>query len=372
MSFSRSDLTGYLRVNSKFASHLIPLLRPDDMVWVHDYHLIPIAELLRGAGFEGRIGFFLHTPLPSQELLTTLPCHADTIRSLCAYDVVGFQTERDLKSFYDYIRYEAHGTVSGDNMVLAYGRTLKAAAYPIGIDTENVVRMAETAMRSNTLLRLRSSIGARSLLIGVDWLDYSKGLIERFEAFGRLLRNYPQNRNRATFLQVAPPTRTDIPEYNEIRRKLEETAGHINGQFAEFDWAPIRYLNKGVARRTLSGFFRLADVGLVTPLRDGMNLVAKEFVAAQDPDDPGVLVLSRFAGAAQQLHEAVLVNPFDVDEMAQAMQIALDMSQDERKERWRALMDNVSNHDISAWRREFLADLRGGTAGAATETATAG
>jgi trehalose 6-phosphate synthase len=365
MSFKRSDLTGYLRVNSKFVSHLIPLLLPDDTVWVHDYHLIPIAELLRGAGFEGRIGFFLHTPLPPYELLVTLPCHADIVRSLCAYDVIGFQTERDLQAFRDYIALEANGKFAPDGTIEAYGRRLKAAAYPIGIDTDNVVRMAQTAARSNTLLRLRQSIGARVLLIGVDRLDYSKGLVERFEAFGRLLRTYPQNRNRATFLQIAPPTRADIPEYNDIRRKLEETAGHVNGQYAEFDWAPIRYLNRGVQRRTLTGFFRLAQVGLVTPMRDGMNLVAKEYVASQDPDDPGVLVLSRFAGAAQQLTEALLVNPFDVDDMAQAMQTALDMPLDERVRRWRALMDNVTKHDVGAWRRAFLADLRVDAAAAA-------
>jgi trehalose 6-phosphate synthase len=359
MAYNRSDLAGYLRVNSKFASHLIPMLEPDDLVWVHDYHLIPMAELLRGAGFNGRIGFFLHTPLPSYELLVTLPCHADIMRSLCAYDVVGFQTERDLQAFRNYIVLESGGSVAADGTVAAYGRTLKAAAYPIGIDTDNVVRMATTAIRSNSLLRLRRSIAERTLLIGVDRLDYSKGLVERFEAFGRLLRDYPQNRNRATFLQIAPPTRSGIPEYDEIRRKLEETSGHINGQFAEFDWAPIRYLNKSVQRRTLTGFFRLAQVGLVTPLRDGMNLVAKEYVAAQDPDDPGVLVLSRFAGAAQQLKEALLVNPFDIDDMAQAMQIALDMPLDERKRRWQTLMANVTEHDIGAWRRAFLGDLRG-------------
>jgi len=358
MAFDRRDLTGYLRVNGKFAGHLLPLLQPDDIVWVHDYHLIPIAELLRGAGFAGRIGFFLHTPLPSYDLLVSLPCHADIMRSLCAYDVVGFQTERDLHAFREYITLQAGGSIAADGTVDAYGRRLKAAVYPIGIDTEEVVRMAQAAMRSNTLLRLRRSLAERALLIGVDRLDYSKGLIERFEAFERLLRNYPQNRNRATFLQIAPPTRTDIPEYNEIRRKLEETAGRINGRYAEFDWAPIRYLNKGVQRRSLTGFFRLAQVGLVTPLRDGMNLVAKEYVAAQDPEDPGVLVLSRFAGAAQQLSEALLVNPFDVDEMAEAMQIALDMPLAERKRRWQALMENVSTHDIAAWRRAFLADLR--------------
>ena len=364
MAYNRSDLTGYLRVNGKFVGHLIPLLEPDDMVWVHDYHLIPIAELLRGAGFEGRIGFFLHTPLPSYDLLISLPCHADIVRSLCAYDVVGFQTERDLHAFREYIELQGGGSVASDGTVEAYGRRLKAAVYPIGIDTENVARMAQAAMRSNSLLRLRRSIAERTLLIGVDRLDYSKGLIERFEAFERLLRNYPQNRNRATFLQIAPPTRSDIPEYNEIRRKLEETSGHINGQYAEFDWSPIRYLNKGVQRRTLAGFFRLAQVGLVTPLRDGMNLVAKEYIAAQDPEDPGVLVLSRFAGAAQQLTEALLVNPFDIDDMAQAMQIALDMPLDERKRRWRILMDNVTTHDISAWRKDYLADLQG-DAGAA-------
>lgn len=254
IAYSRSDLTGYLRVNGKFASNLIPLLKPDDMVWVHDYHLIPMAELLRGAGFEGRIGFFLHTPLPSYDLLITLPCHANIVRSLCAYDVVGFQTPRDLQAFRDYVVLEAGGRVFEDGTIEAYGRTLKAAAYPIGIDTENVERMARTAMRSNAIQNLRRSIGERNLLIGVDRLDYSKGLVERFEAFAQLLKNYPENRNRAIFLQVAPPTRADIPEYNEIRRELEEAAGHINGQYAEFDWAPIRYLNKGVQRRTLTGF----------------------------------------------------------------------------------------------------------------------
>jgi trehalose 6-phosphate synthase len=198
----------------------------------------------------------------------------------------------------------------------------------------------------------------RSLIIGVDRLDYSKGLVARFQAFGELIETYPETRGRVTFMQIAPPTRSEVPEYTEIRRTLETLTGHINGRFAEFDWTPVRYLNKSFAQRPLTGFFRASRIGLVTPLRDGMNLVAKEYVASQNPEDPGVLVLSTFAGAAKELGgSAVIVNPFDIEGMAEQMKGALDMALPERKERWAAMMRIVSRQTIAAWRESFLRRL---------------
>ena len=357
-SFTRRDYAGYLRVNSLFASKLAPLLEPDDLVWVQDYHLIPMGEAIKRAGFAGRLGFFLHTPFPACEVLRALPSHEDLVRSLCAYDVVGFQSQRDATSFYGYIKAEAGGTVADDGTVTAFGRTLRAAAFPIGVDTENVARMAEGGQRAPQTVRMQESLGDKQLIIGVDRLDYSKGLVHRFAAFERLLEAYPENRGRAVFMQVAPPTRTDVPEYAEIRRELEEAAGRINGRFADIDWVPIRYLNRNVSRRALTGFFRIARIALVTPLRDGMNLVAKEFIASQSAKDPGVLILSEFAGAAEQLTESLLVNPYDIDEMAEAMQRAINMDLAERQDRWQALFKTLRDTDVSIWRSNFINALR--------------
>ena len=195
------------------------------------------------------------------------------------------------------------------------------------------------------------------LIIGVDRLDYSKGLVSRLEAFEHLLHNYPANRGRVTLLQIAPPSRVQVPEYVEIRNEIEHAAGRINGSFAEFDWTPIRYLNKGFSRQALTGFYRLSRIGLVTPLRDGMNLVAKEFVASQDERDPGVLVLSRFAGAARGLDGALIVNPYDVEGVAEALQVALAMQLEERQERWRTMFEQVKRHDVHHWREDFLTRL---------------
>ncbi len=195
------------------------------------------------------------------------------------------------------------------------------------------------------------------MVIGVDRLDYTKGLVERLQAFEQMLETYPAMRGTVTMLQVAPPSRGEVPEYADIRRALETTAGHINGRFAEFDWVPIRYLNKPFSRRALSGLLRGSRVGLVTPLRDGMNLVAKEYVAAQDADDPGVLVLSQFAGAAHQLDAALIVNPYDMNAVAEALHLGLSMPVEERRERWSEMMDGLRSDDVTAWRNRFLGAL---------------
>jgi len=357
LHFDPDFFDGYRRVNRQFAHQLLPLLKPKDVIWVHDFHLAVMGEELRRAGVAHPLGFFLHIPFPSLEVFSALPRYEEIGRALAAYDVVGFQTESDLRAFHDYVRLDAGGKVHRNGIVELFGRRLYARAFPIGIDTEDVARLARASGRSLQARRLVDSLSDRRLIIGVDRLDYSKGLVKRFRAFEKLLEAYPANRGNVTLLQIAPPTRSDVHEYSEIRQALETQAGHINGRYADFDWSPIRYLNKGFARSTLMGFFRNSQVGLVTPLRDGMNLVAKEFVAAQPPEDPGVLVLSRFAGAARELDGALIVNPYDIAGVAEALQTALEMPLAERIERWTTMYDAVIRNDVSAWREDFLGVL---------------
>jgi trehalose 6-phosphate synthase len=234
---------------------------------------------------------------------------------------------------------------------------LKAQEFPIGIDADDFAAMATSAEAVRASQRLSRSLLGRRLIIGVDRLDYTKGITERLRAFECLLQNYPRQRGQVTFVQISAPSREDVPEYLELRHQVEATSGRINGIFSEFDWMPLRYLNRGFARRTLAGFFRLSRIGLVTPLRDGMNLVAKEYVAAQAEEDPGVLVLSRFAGAADDLDGAVIVNPYDIEAVAEAMHLGLIMPLDERQERWRRLFAQVREHDVAHWRRNFVKAL---------------
>ena len=364
VEFSRRNLNGYLRVNRRFAAALAPLLQPRDLVWVQDYHLIPLGEELRRCGQRQPIGFFLHTPFPAADLLRVLPNHADLARMLCAYDLIGFQTATDLHAFRDYLLRWAKAADLGHGRLQAFGRRLRAAVFPIGIDVGAIAAQATAADDGRHMRRLRQSIGDRALMIGVDRLDYSKGLVARFQAYSHLLDAYPETRHRILFMQIAPPSRTQVPEYREIRQKLETAAGAINGRYAEFDWTPLRYMNKSFNHRVLTGFFRASRIGLVTPFRDGMNLVAKEYVASQHPADPGVLVLSCFAGAAQELDRAQIVNPYDIEGMAQAIRNGLDMPLGERQERWRDMMAVLEKNDITAWRERFLAALTEVGAGA--------
>ena len=355
--FDPQQYQGYRRVNTRFAKALSPLLRMDDIVWVHDYHLIPFAEELRKQGADHKMGFFLHTPLPALEILLALPRHEALMRALASYDLVGFQTVNDLSAFYDYVVLEAGGKVLDDNVVEVFGRTLRAKVFAIGIDTEDVAALARKSVGTPQAKRLKATIGDRNLIVGVDRLDYSKGLVQRFHAFERMLERNADLADKVTLLQIAPPSRPDVMGYTEIRQELETAAGHINGRFADFDWVPIRYLNKSFDRSELTCFFRASSVGLVTPLRDGMNLVAKEFVASQDEADPGVLVLSRFAGAAHEMTEALIVNPYDDDEVSTAMAQAIVMPLKERRERWRRMMTHLQTHDIHGWRADFLDTL---------------
>ncbi len=352
--YDRREFDEYRRVNALFARKLAPLLKPDDVIWVHDYHLIPMASELRRAGVTQPIGFFLHVPFPDVEVLRVLPVYQQLLRALCSYDVVGFHTQRDLRSFREAITEREIGSERADRRGSRPGTPMVADVFPIGLDVDDCQHQAQETGEQENVQRMVRHLHGRDLIIGVDRLDYSKGLEERFNAYERLLENYPANRNHVSYIQIAPTTRSGIRQYTEIRETLEQQAGRINGRFADIDWVPIRYLNRAFDRPTLMAFFREASVGLVTPVRDGMNLVAKEFIAAQDPDDPGVLVLSRLAGAADELTGAVLVNPYDIDGVADGIHTALSMSREERVSRHADMLRMLRENDITAWRTRFM------------------
>jgi trehalose 6-phosphate synthase len=356
--YGRERWATYRRVNELFAERLAPALEPDDIVWIHDYHMIPLGSALRRRRVDNPIGFFLHIPFPAPEVLATLPVHEALVRALFAYDLVGFQTEKDLQAFRDYVEREADGWTGDDGTLHAYGTSVRAGSFPISIDTRPVAARAARATSTRQAARLRDSLSDRRLVIGVDRLDYTKGLVHRFDAVERLLEGNPQHRRSVVVLQIAQPSREDVSEYQRIRAELDARIGRINGRFGEADHLPLRYINRSFRQETLFGFYRASRVGLVTPLRDGMNLVAKEFVASQDPDDPGVLVLSRFAGAARELDAALIVNPFDVDQITDALDRALAMPVEERRARYETMMAQLDTHDVHAWRDAFLDALQ--------------
>jgi trehalose 6-phosphate synthase len=360
--YDRSFAGGYERVNERFAETVSPLIEPDDLVWIHDYHLIPLGAQLRERGIRNRLGFFLHIPFPPSRLMVSLPFHEGLVLSMLAYDVIGFQTEEWLESFQNYIERELGGHCEPDGTIHVGDRSVHAAAYPIGIDYKEFHAAASSPRSAAAHDRLMKSADGRHTIIGVDRLDYSKGLSERFAGYRRFLDEHEECRGRVFLLQIAPPSRGEVATYEIIREQLDELSGRLNGEFAEVDWVPIRYVNQGYAREDLAGFYRAAKIALITPLRDGMNLVAKEYVAAQDPEDPGVLILSRFAGAALQLKDALLVNPYSADEISEAIHMAIQMPKEERIRRWRVLNESVEREDVVAWRHAFVSALEGAKA----------
>jgi trehalose 6-phosphate synthase len=357
LEFDREDFEAYLDVNRTYAKALIALLKPTDLIWVHDYHLIPLGMALRALGVKNRIGFFLHVPFVPASLFAVLPPSETLLRMICTYDVVGFQARQHLHDFEDCLLTFLNVAHHPGQPIVMDGRSVVIAAMPIGIDTRAFARQAKKAAQGRAAHRLDESMQGRALMIGVDRLDYSKGLPNRFEAFGRLLDRFPEHRLKVTYLQVAARSREDVTEYQRLKRELDRLAGEINGRHAEFDWIPLRYMTRAVARSSLAGFYRQARVGLVTPLRDGMNLVAKEYIAAQDPEDPGVLVLSRFAGAAEEMTEAIVINPHDPDEISEAMHQALIMPLDERKARYEKLFEKICQTTAATYCRDFIAAL---------------
>ena len=355
--YERSYGEGYERVNRRFAEVLAPLIQPDDVIWIHDYHMIPLAMYLRRQGLTNRMGFFLHTPWPARQLLVTLPHHRRLVESLFHFDLVGFHTHEWCDLFVDYVVTERQGELFGHGGLECFGRRLQTGVFPIGIDVEGFLSARNSTLGTRTYDRMAASAAFRSMIVGVDRLDYSKGLEERLLGFEQFLQDNPSMRGEVFLLQVTPISRDDVDSYQDIRARLDAMAGRVNGAFADMDWQPIRYLNRTYRRDQLAGIYRAAKVGLVTPLRDGMNLVAKEYVCAQDPEDPGVLILSRFAGAAEQMGEALLVNPYSREELSEAINKALTMPLAERIRKWEALMKVVRDTDVSIWRDAFVRTL---------------
>jgi len=353
--FSRRDLSGYFRVNDRFADILAEELMPDDLLWVHDYHLMPLAQVLRARGIANRIGFFLHIPMPPPEVIAALPHHERVIGALAEYDLLGFQTDTDTANF---ARYLARQFGSSPHLG-ALPNGLRLGTFPVGIDTAEFQRMARAAQDHKVIRRLAEI--SVNLVIGVDRLDYSKGLKLKFEAFEHVLKNHQEWCGAVTFLQITPKSRSAIAEYAAMEQELDTLSGRINADYGDALWTPIRFVTRTYDRETLAGFFSISRVGVVTPLRDGMNLVAKEYVAAQDSSDPGILVLSEFAGAAADLRAALQVNPNDPESVGAAIHRGLTMPRAERKARHRDLLQAVLETDISHWAEQFIARLRIGS-----------
>ena len=347
LEYDRKQAEAYRRVNRDFAKALLPLLGPDDVIWIHDYQLIPLGAELRALGARQKIGFFLHIPFPPWAVFSAMPGADGLMRDLLAYDLVGVQTHRDLggmvNCFQDGLGLSPDAGGGIATSIAGAERRTQLSAHAIGIDTRGFAATARKAANGPDATRMKASMGDRKLIVGAERLDYTKGLPHRMRGFGALLDNFPQHLNQVTYLQVAARSRNEVASYRDLRRELDQLAGRINGDHELFDWTPMRYVARAVARDTLAGFYRMADVGLVTPLRDGMNLVAKEYVAAQDPENPGVLVLSSFAGAAEA--------------MAEQLDRALTMPLPERRDRWSSMMQGLEEQTAARWAQDFLAEL---------------
>lgn len=348
----------YETVNRKFAHAIRTSSRADDFVWVHDYHLMNVARELRREGARSPIAFFLHIPFPPLDIFLKLPWRFQVLHALLEYDLIGFQTLRDRRNFIQCLRTLVPGaTVLGKGQVIvasALGHDVRLGAFPIGIDYSEFARRAVTEEVLLLTGRLRADLPDRHVVLGIDRLDYTKGITLRLEGMRQLLARYPELHRHITLIQVVVPSREDIRQYHDLKMEIEQLVGEINGHFTQPGWVPIHYLFRNLSRVELLAYYRAADIALVTPLKDGMNLVAKEFCAA-NVDERGVLVLSEFAGAAAQLQKgALLVNPFDVEGTADAIARAVAMSAEERRARMRKLRRSVRDYDIFWWLDSFL------------------
>ncbi|ROP62512.1 trehalose 6-phosphate synthase [Enterobacter sp. BIGb0383] len=357
VNFQREAWDGYMRVNALLADKLLPLLKEDDILWIHDYHLLPFASELRKRGIHNRIGFFLHIPFPTPEIFNALPVHDELLEQMADYDLLGFQTENDRLAFLDGVSGQTRLIARSSKSHTAWGKSFRTEVYPIGIEPEEIARQASGPLPPK-LSQLKAELKNVKNIFSVERLDYSKGLPERFQAYETLLEKYPQHHGKIRYTQIAPTSRGEVQAYQDIRHQLETAAGRINGQYGQLGWTPLYYLNQHFDRKLLMKIFRYSDVGLVTPLRDGMNLVAKEFIAAQDPANPGVLVLSQFAGAANELTSALIVNPYDRDDMAAALDRAITMPLAERISRHAEMLEAIRENDIERWQARFIDDLK--------------
>ncbi|MFP4598083.1 MAG: trehalose-6-phosphate synthase [Persicimonas sp.] len=351
----------YKEVNEKFAAALAASTEPGKSVWVHDYHLIGVAERLREFTSPGTVGYFLHIPFPALENYVKLPWRAELLRSMLAYDLLGFQSGRDKRNFIECVeRLMPNADIThGESIatVAFAGAEVTVGVFPISIDFEDFDARARSADVDARMDDLRRELGPYKVLLGIDRLDYTKGLIERFHAFEKLLEMHPELCEDVVFFQLVVPSRESVPEYQALKKEIDRIVGRINGRFSTSKWQPIHYLYNTVSIEELTALYRHATVGVVTPLCDGMNLVSKEFCASQI-DETGTLILSEFAGAADEFHEdAILVNPYDTVGTAEAIHRAVTMGEDERRERMQRLRQRISDHDVYWWANQFVDSL---------------
>ena len=354
---SQDDYFSYREVNAFMAKALLRFQKSETAFWIQDYHFLALGAELRDLGVKQPIGFFLHTPWPDRAVIGGVPHHRELVEAMLAYNLIGFQTQDDCDNFIDYLSQDLGLDVENRVVTSRYG-TSQVKVFPIGIDPQKFAEQAVKAFSHPDVSRLRRSLHGEKLAIGVDRLDYSKGLVNRVNAFDRMWTQQPALARAVSLLQIATPSRGAIEAYGNLQSELAKLVSDVNGRHGEVDWTPIRYLNKGFSQTVLAGLYRTAQVGVVTPLHDGMNLVAKEYVAAQNPADPGVLVLSKFAGAANELDTALLVNPHDIDGMARTIATAVSMSLAERRMRWEAMMAKLHSGTIQQWFTDFVDALQ--------------
>jgi len=356
--FVPSYWQAYQQVNHKFAEATAKHSTPEDIIWVHDYHLILMGQELRKLGIQSKISFFLHIPFPPLDIFLKLPWRFQILRALLDFDFVGFQTARDLRNFIQCVRTLLKDvfitTVNGFHQCKVGQREMRVGPFPISIDYKEFASMASNKEVSDGAWHIHEKLPNRQLIFSVDRLDYTKGIPYRLEAIRTLLTQHPELHTKVTFFQVVVPSRIEVPKYQALKTEIDELVGTINSQFTQAGWVPIHYMFRSLTKVELLSFYRTAEIALITPLKDGMNLVAKEYVAS-NIEENGVLILSEFAGAASQLHgEAILVNPYDVEGVANAIHKAVAMPQEERKSRMKKMRRNIKRYDIFWWVRSFL------------------
>ena len=361
-NFDPAYWEAYQAVNAKFAQSVVDESKAGDVIWVHDYHLMLVAQSARQKGMHNRMGFFLHIPFPAPDVFEKLPWREAVLRGLLEYDVVGFQTDRDRNNFsrcleklLPEVRVEGR---AWQQVIWNHGRPVLAGTFPISIDFNEFAGPAERPEVAARAANIRNSVPVKWLVLGVDRLDYTKGIPERLRAFRLLLEKNPDLRHQITLVQVVVPSRSDIPKYKDLKQEIERLVSDINGAFTEPGWVPIHYIHRGLDREELIAFYRAADIALITSLKDGMNLVAKEYCASH-VDERGVLVLSEFAGAGPELREgALLVNPNDFNQVANALVQACAMSTGEKQRRMKAMRAVVRYHNVERWAGSFLDTLK--------------
>jgi len=355
MRFERRDFRGYLRVNELFARAIVEHTNPQDVIWIHDYHFAALPALVRAQAPDRKISFFWHIPFPPYETFRILPFHEQLLAGMLGSNYINFHLESYANSF----RESAGPLLSTDGRA-ADGRIVHIGAQPIGIDVASWERLGQDPEVEWEAGMLRRQWGSERIVLGIDRLDYTKGILERVLAMEQLLERESSLRGKVSLVQIAVPSRTRVPEYRKMRREIEETVGRVNGRFSQASYTPVHYYYRQVPRRSVAAFYRAADVGLVTPLRDGMNLVCMEFMAANFDRAPA-LVLSELAGASHELTDAVRVNPRDLEGLMEGIKTALRMTPDERAWRASALMRRIRALDVHGWAERILAQLDRGT-----------